>query len=206
MASHHPGGGSGLPLPRVALFARFPEPGRAKTRLIPALGPDGAALLHRRLTERTLAVLRSSGLPFELRHTGAPAAEFCLWLGATLPLAEQGDGDLGARMARATADAPAILVGADLPDLAPRHLEQARTALQSHPAVIGPAEDGGYWLIGLREPMPFLFEPMAWGTEVVFAETMARFAARGIVPAVLEQLPDLDRPEDLGRWPELAGR
>jgi glycosyltransferase A (GT-A) superfamily protein (DUF2064 family) len=71
--------------------------------------------------------------------------------------------------------------------------------------VIGPAEDGGYWLLGLRAPMPFLFEPMAWGTETVFAETMARFEAWGIAPAVLERLPDLDRPEDLGRWPELAG-
>lgn len=194
----------GARLPRVALFARFPEPGRAKTRLIPALGPEGAAALHRRLTERTLGVLRASGLPFELRHTGAPEAAFRDWLGEDVPLAGQGEGDLGARMARATAAGAAILVGADLPDLAQRHLDQAVAALRTHPAVIGPAEDGGYWLIGLRAPMPFLFEPMAWGTGVVFAETMARFAARGIVPALLERLPDLDRPEDLRRWPELA--
>lgn len=204
MASQLPGGGASSPLPRVALFARFPEPGRAKTRLIPALGPDGAAALHRRLTERALAVLQSSGLPFELRHTGAAAAGFQSWLGADVPLAEQGEGDLGARMARATEQAPAILVGADLPDLGRHHLEQAAAALRTHPAVIGPAEDGGYWLIGLSRPMPFLFAPMAWGTEVVFTETMARFAAHGIAPALLEQLPDLDRPEDLRRWPELA--
>ena len=152
-----------------------------------------------------MALLRESRLPFELRYTGAPAAEFHAWLGDAVPLVEQGEGDLGERMARATAGGAAILVGADLPDLALRHLEQAVVALRTHPAVIGPAEDGGYWLIGLREPMPFLFEPMAWGTEVVFAETMDRFAARSIVPAVLERLPDLDRPEDLHRWPELAG-
>lgn len=191
-------------LPRVGLFARFPTAGQAKTRLIPALGPEGAAALHRRLTERILALLQDSGLPFELRHTGASIAEFRAWLGDAVPLAEQGEGDLGARMARATAVGPAILVGADVPDLAQRHLDRAVAALQTHPAVIGPAEDGGYWLIGLRQPMPFLFEPMAWGTEVVFAETMQRFTARGITPAILEQLPDLDRPEDLQRWPHLA--
>ena len=190
--------------PRVALFARFPEPGRAKTRLIPALGAEGAAALHRRLTERAIATLRASGLPFELRHTGAPPEAFRRWLGEGVPLAEQGEGDLGARMARAAAEAPAILVGSDLPDLAPHHLCAAVVALAKHPAVIGPAEDGGYWLIGLREPMPFLFEPMEWGTDTVFAKTMARFAARAVTPALLERLADLDRPEDLSRWRELT--
>ncbi|MBB5695330.1 TIGR04282 family arsenosugar biosynthesis glycosyltransferase [Muricoccus pecuniae] len=191
--------------PRIALFSRFPEAGRAKTRLIPALGPEGAAALHRRLTERALEVLRASGLPFELRHTGAAPEAFHEWLGADVPLAEQGEGDLGERMARAAAEPPVILVGSDLPDLSPGHLHAAAAALQSHRAVIGPAEDGGYWLLGLREPMPFLFEPMEWGTEVVFAETMARFASKGVRPSLLGRLADLDRPEDLARWPELAG-
>ncbi|WP_458095146.1 TIGR04282 family arsenosugar biosynthesis glycosyltransferase [Roseomonas sp. WA12] len=204
MAGDMRGAARGGKEPRVALFARFPEPGRAKTRLIPTLGADGAAALHRRLTEQALGVLRASGLPFELRHTGAPPQAFRAWLGEAVPLAEQGMGDLGARMARASADAPAILVGADLPDLAPRHLHAAAAALETHRAVIGPAEDGGYWLLGLREPMPFLFEPMAWGTETVFAETLARFAMQGVTPALLETLADLDRPEDLSRWPELT--
>ncbi|MFC7736446.1 TIGR04282 family arsenosugar biosynthesis glycosyltransferase [Roseomonas sp. GCM10028921] len=191
--------------PRVALFARFPEAGRAKTRLIPALGAEGAAALHRRLAERALETLRASGLPFELRHTGAVPEAFRAWLGEGVPLAEQGEGDLGARMARAAADTPVILVGADLPDLAPRHLRAAAAALEGHRAVIGPAEDGGYWLLGLREPMPFLFEAMEWGTDTVLAVTMERFAAHGVALAVLERLADLDRPEDLARWPGLAG-
>ncbi|HEY8613726.1 MAG TPA: TIGR04282 family arsenosugar biosynthesis glycosyltransferase [Roseomonas sp.] len=193
------------PAPRVALFARFPEPGRAKTRLIPALGAEGAAALHRRLTERTLGVLRASGLPFELRCTGAPPEAFRAWLGAEVALADQGEGDLGIRMARAAAAPPAILLGADLPDLAPHHLLAAAAALDGHRAVIGPAEDGGYYLLGLREPMPFLFEPMAWGTDTVFTATMARFAAQSVTPAMLEPLADLDRPEDLIRWPGLLG-
>ena len=170
---------------RLVLFTRFPEPGRAKTRLIPALGAAGAAKLHRRLTERALDVLRATGLPVELRITGAPADAFRAWLGDGVAFADQGAGDLGARMERAAASPPVVLVGADLPDLAPRHLHDAATALAAHDAVIGPAEDGGYYLLGLRTPMPWLFAPMAWGPDAVFAPTMARVAAPGVRPAPL---------------------
>ena len=189
--------------PRVVLFTRWPEPGRAKTRLIPALGPDGAAALHRRLTGRALAAMRASGLPMEVRTTGAPLPAFRAWLGDGPALVDQGGGDLGARLLRA-ADPPVILIGADIPDLSADVLQAAAAALQDAPAVIGPAEDGGYYLLGLRSPMPFLFDAMPWGTDQVFALTMARLAARGVVPAVLPVLADLDRPEDLPRWPGLS--
>lgn len=188
--------------PRLVLFARYPTPGRAKTRLIPALGAEGAARLHRRLTERTLATLRATGLPVEVRTTGAPASAFRYWLG-DISCTAQGRGHLGARMRRAAAEAPAILVGADVPDLEARHLIAAAEALTRSPVVIGPAVDGGYYLIGVREPMPWLFAPMAWGTDVVRAETLARLAKRGIEPAMLEPLSDLDTPEDLIQWPSL---
>jgi len=186
------------------LFARFPQPGLAKTRLIPALGANGAAILHKRLTEHVVRVLQASGLPWEVRATGAPAAAFRAWLGQDVTVVEQGDGHLGARMARAAEPAPAILLGADLPGLAVRHLQAAVDALQHHPAAIGPAEDGGYYLLGLNVPMPALFEDMAWGTDVVFETTMRRLAALDVRPAVLETLADLDRPEDLRRWPGLV--
>lgn len=97
-----------------------------------------------------------------------------------------------------------ILIGADVPDLAPHHLRTAAAALESHLAVISPAENGGYWLLGLRALMPFLFAPMAWGTDGMFAESLVRFAAHGIAPAVLERLADLGRPDDLLCWSELA--
>lgn len=187
--------------PRLVLFARYPTPGRAKTRLIPALGAAGAAALHRRLTERTLAVMRATGLPVEVRITGAPAAAFRRWLG-DVSVVPQGGGHLGARMRRA-AEAPAILVGADVPDLTEAHLLAAAEALSRSAVVIGPAEDGGYYLIGVREPIPWLFAPMAWGTDVVQAETMARLARRGVEPVLLDPLSDLDTPEDLKRWPHL---
>ncbi len=184
--------------PRLVLFARYPTPGRAKTRLIPALGADGAAALHRRLTERTLAMLTSTGYPVELRSTGAPAAAFRRWLG-DIAVVAQGRGHLGQRMRRA-ATPPALLVGADIPGLSADHVRQAATLLADHPVVIGPAIDGGYYLIGVAAPAPWLFAAMAWGSSSVFVTTVQRCAARGVVPGILPPLADLDRPEDLGEW------
>lgn len=185
---------------RVALFTRWPRPGEAKTRLIPALGADGAAALHKRLTERMVAVVKAAGLALEVRSTGADAQAFRDWLGADLTVVDQGEGDLGARLARAAATAPVLLLGADVPDVTPALLREAAAALMAHPLVIGPAEDGGYWLLGLAVPMPQLFEGVAWGTDAVFAETLARAP---VPPVRLRVLADLDRPEDLARWPGL---
>ncbi len=185
---------------KLVLFTRWPEPGRAKTRLIPALGASGAADLHRRLTERTLAACRASGLPVEIRTTGAPVSAFAGWLGGADALVDQGDGDLGARLSRAAVATPVLLIGADIPDLTAERLQGAATALRTAPVVIGPAEDGGYWLLGLAAPLPELFDRMPWGTAMVYAETIARLETP---PVVLETLADLDRPEDLTRWPGL---
>jgi hypothetical protein len=187
---------------RVVIFARFPTPGKAKTRLIPALGPDGAAALHRRMVELTLAAVRASGLPFELRVTGAPPAAFHDWLGPVAAV-DQGEGGLGERLERAGPPYPTIFIGADAPDLRPDHLRAAADALAHSPAAIGPAEDGGYWLLGLARAVPGVFEGVDWGTDAVFAQTLARLRATGVEPAVLPELADLDRPDDLARWPEL---
>jgi rSAM/selenodomain-associated transferase 1 len=182
---------------RVSLFARWPEPGKAKTRLIPALGPHGAADLHRRLTERTVATVRASGLACEIRSTGAPPADFARWLGEGLTITDQGEGDLGERLARAAETLPVLLIGCDAPDLTPALLREAAAALATAPAVIGPAEDGGYWLLGLAAPAPQLFRGIAWGTDTVFSSTISRLAPN--TPR-LAPLADLDRPEDLRRW------
>ncbi len=185
---------------RAALFTRWPEPGKAKTRLIPALGADGAADLHRRLTERAVATVLAAGLALELRVTGAPVAKFREWLGAGLSVVDQGEGDLGARLARAAQEVPVLLIGSDIPDLTTGLLHGAVAALEGAPAVIGPAEDGGYWLLGLAVPAPQLFDAIDWGTERVFAQTMARLPDN---TPQLAMLADLDRPEDLARWPGL---
>jgi rSAM/selenodomain-associated transferase 1 len=189
--------------PRITAFARFPMAGHCKTRLIPAVGAEGAAAIHTRLVETCVAAMRGSGLPIELRITGASPAAFHEWLGGDIPLAEQGDGDLGARLARAAAPYPVIFIGSDAPGLDAARLITAADALEDADAVIGPAEDGGYYLLGLNRPAPWLFDDMDWGTETVFAETMRRFAAHDITPVVLEVLADVDRPEDLTRWPDL---
>ena len=182
---------------KVALFTRWPEAGKAKTRLIPALGAQGAADLHRRLTEKTVATVRAAGLALEIRVTGAEPAAFRNWLGEA-DIIDQGDGDLGDRLARAAEILPALLLGADIPGLKPCHLTTAAAVLADHPAVIGPANDGGYWLLGLAVPMPALFRDMAWGTDRVLTTTLARLPSD--TPR-LETLDDLDTPDDLARWP-----
>lgn len=188
--------------PRVVVFTRYPTPGQAKTRLIPALGAERAAALHRRLTERTLAAVRASGLPYELRVTGATPAAFVDWLGF-VPAVDQGPGDLGARLARAGPPYPTLFIGADAPDLTADLLRAAAGALDTDEAVIGPAEDGGYWLLGLAREVAAVFRDIAWGTDMVSAQTLARLAEGGIDPARLPVLADCDRPEDLARWPDL---
>ena len=187
---------------RVVLFTRYPEPGKAKTRLIPALGAADAAALHRTLTAHTLRVVRETGLALEVRSTGAPVAAFAAWLGAA-KITDQGEGDLGARLARAGPPYPTLFIGADAPDLTPALLRDAADALAHADAVIGPAEDGGYWLLGLARAVADVFEGIDWSTEVVFAQTVARLAAAGIDPTLLPMLADCDRPEDLARWPGL---
>ena len=183
----------------MSLFTRWPEAGKAKTRLIPTLGAQGAADLHRRLTERTVAVVRAAGLVLEVRSTGAEPAQFRDWLGVET-VVDQGDGDLGMRLERAAEALPVLLLGADIPGLTPEHLNSAVAALGKAPVAIGPAVDGGYWLLGLARAVPGVFDGIAWGTGTVFAATLARLPSGAVQ---LPMLSDLDTPEDLARWPKI---
>lgn len=140
----------------------------------------------------------------EVRTTGAPPEVFRGWLGEDVALVDQGVGDLGARLARACPHGPAVLLGADTPDLTPARLLAAADSLAQAPAAIGPAEDGGYWALALARPMPFLFADMPWSTERVCALTVDRLRAEGVEPLILDTLADLDRPEDLARFPDLG--
>ena len=187
--------------PQVAIFARWPEPGKAKTRLIPRLGAEGAAALYRKLLEMTVGEARTSGLPFHLRVTGGDPQRFRYWLGEDLDVRDQGDGDLGEKLARV--GAPAIMIGSDCPGLTAALLREAASVLPNRDAAIGPADDGGYWLLALREPCPDLFTDMAWSTPQVFPETMRRLEANGISPHLLPELTDIDTGEDLDAWPDL---
>lgn len=189
------------PMPTtLSIFCRWPEPGAAKTRLIPEYGAEGAAAIYTKLLVHTVAVARASRLPFELRVTGAPPERFRAQFGGDLCVVEQGEGDLTDRLCRVPA--PAIIIGSDCPGLTPELLREAKEALDSETAVVGPACDGGYYLIGVRETASYAFADMPWSTETVFTETMARFEAHGIRPALLPELSDIDMPGDLTEWPD----
>ena len=186
--------------PRLSIFARLPVPGEVKTRLIPVLGEEGAAQLYARLLAQTVEVARQSGLDFELRVTGGEVAAFQSLFGADVQVVDQGGGDLGAKMGRVKA--PALLIGSDCPGVTAPLLQAAAGALEDRRVVLGPANDGGYYLIGFSEPVPYLFGDMVWSTPSVLAETLRRLVERGMGPAVLPELADIDTPEDLAQWPE----
>jgi uncharacterized protein len=189
----------------LAILAKAPVAGLVKTRLIPALGADGAAVLHARLIERTVATSCAAAIgPVTLWVTPAAPNPCFTALISRFPiaLADQPDGDLGARMlaACAAAGGPAIVVGTDCPALTPSHLRAAAHVLRAGTdVVVIPAEDGGYVLIGSREPQPRLFDAMTWSTDQVMAQTRDRLAQSGLTWRERPPLWDLDRPDDLAR-------
>jgi rSAM/selenodomain-associated transferase 2/rSAM/selenodomain-associated transferase 1 len=195
---------------RLIVFTRFPQPGRAKTRLIPLVGAEGAALLQREMTEHVLArvwpLLRERGVALEIRFEGGSKADMRHWLGNTPRFSPQGDGDLGARMSRAATDAfaagaPAVvIIGADCPELDASTVARTFDSLKSNRVVFGPARDGGYYLVGLRGPLPWLFEGVTWGTNSVLAASLAKAQTAGIEPSLLPELSDIDEPADLLLW------
>lgn len=195
---------------RIVVLARFPAPGDVKTRLIPALGAEGAAALQRELTAHTLAwagaALRETGGELEVRFAGGAEADIRQTCGPSFRYRPQGGGDLGARMleafevAAAEGIGRALVIGSDCPGLDAQRLREASGMLAGHDLVLGPADDGGYYLIGLRAPEPRLFEDIAWGGAGVCRETLERARALRLRTALLAPLGDIDRPADLGLW------
>jgi hypothetical protein len=200
----------------IAVFAKAPVAGSVKTRLVAMLGAEGAARLHERLVERALATAFEARLgPVALWCAPDTSHPFFAQCAARfgVELRRQEGADLGERMHRAFEVAlerhPALLlVGSDCPTLEPRDLAAAARALDTHDAVLIPAEDGGYVLVGLTRPHASLFEGVAWGTAAVMEATRARLAAAGLRWAALPALWDVDRVEDYARLrrtlPDLA--
>jgi rSAM/selenodomain-associated transferase 1 len=198
---------------RIAVLAKAPRPGYAKTRLIPALGAAGAAALAERMLAHAVAQAVAAGLgPVAVWAAPDPAHPAFARLARRhgLALRPQGEGDLGARMAQVfestwQADpGPLLLIGTDAPALDAAMLRDAAAALRQHDAVFVPAFDGGYALIGLRRWAPELrglFDGLAWSTEHVMAETRQRLAAAGLHHAELPAVPDIDEAADLLHLP-----
>lgn len=194
---------------RIIIFAKAPQPGFAKTRLIPALGAERAAELARQMLFDTLHEALAADIgPVELCAT--PEINQAAWQGIHLPagieIFAQGEGDLGARLAHASKRAlknaeSVLLVGTDCVELSSALLREAAQALHEHEAIIHCTADGGYALLGLKRFEPFLFSDMPWSTNAVADTTIARIGQLGWSVRVGQMLHDVDEPEDLKYLP-----
>lgn len=194
---------------RLIIFAKAPQPGLAKTRLIPALGAEGAAALARQMLATTLQTALQAAIgPLELCLT--PDPQDAAWQGFVWPeqvqLSGQGEGDLGQRMSHAVQrgvqqGTPVILIGTDCPQLTAPLLQQAAQQLQRVDCVMHPASDGGYVLLGLRRSDPHVFADIQWSSASVAASTRARIAELGWRLCEGAPLDDIDTPQDLSRLP-----
>src|SRR5262245_51956268 len=188
----------------IAILAKAPVAGTVKSRLIPALGADGAALLAARMLDHAVDIACGSAIGPVVLWAAPDATDSHFQLlqrRHAITLARQPDGDLGTRMHAAivAAGAPVLVIGADCPALTAEHIGPAALALRHHDVVVIPAEDGGYVLIGLRKPAPQLFAGISWSVSSVMAETRQRLTAQGLTWRELAPLWDVDRPEDMAR-------
>jgi rSAM/selenodomain-associated transferase 1 len=192
---------------RILIFAKAPLAGLAKTRLIPSLGAQGAAELARRMLAHTLEQALSAGVgPVELCVTPSPADPIWQAFSAPAPVtwSDQGEGDLGARMARAARCSDkrgeaVLLIGTDCPALDAAQLRVAAQSLETYDATLIPSADGGYVLLGLKRFHASLFEDIAWSTDAVARETLLRLQQLGWRVNIYPSVHDIDEPADL-QW------
>src|SRR5919199_1685885 len=194
----------------LIIFTRYPEPGKTKTRLIPVLGAEGAATLQRKMTEDKLAEVEKLQafypLPVEVHFAGGNEQLMQDWLGSSIIYRRQSEGDIGCRMASAFQACfqagmnSVVLIGTDCPDLNAKLIAQAFQELDQHDLVLGPAQDGGYYLIGLHRLIPELFTGISWSTAEVLKQTQSIAQKIELAVAYLPLLSDIDRPEDLSVW------
>lgn len=197
---------------RILVFAKAPEPGKVKTRLVPSMSAEASAALHKKLVAHTLKMATTANIcPVELWCAPDSQHPFLQACGqqANVPLHTQRGANLGERMHNALADTLeqqefAIVIGSDCPVMNRGHLEEACTALtkDTNPVVLIPALDGGYTLIGARRTDSRLFTAVEWGSGQVLARTLANLAALDWPGVQLEPLWDIDHPADLQRLQE----
>jgi rSAM/selenodomain-associated transferase 1 len=203
---------------RLIVFTRFPVAGKTKTRLIPVLGEQGAADLQRQMTEHIISTAvvacRRPALTVGICYAGGNAGLMRNWLGPQFVYRSQGQGNLGRRFDKAFDQAfgagieTVVIIGSDIPEISANIIQQAFEALQKYDLVLGPAHDGGYYLIGLQRAAalkanPHLFKGIKWGSAAVLAQTLQIAGAIGLSFGLLESLTDIDRPEDLHVWQKL---
>ncbi|MGD8211371.1 MAG: TIGR04283 family arsenosugar biosynthesis glycosyltransferase [Desulfobacterales bacterium] len=204
---------------RLIIFTRYPQPGTTKTRMIPKLGDEGAAELQRQMTEHIVSrvtgntALRSTSV--EVRFEGGNKHLMAAWLGTGFDYSPQGNGDIGIRMSRAFEDgfgngyASVVIIGSDIPDITGDIVNKAFDELRRHDLVLGPAADGGYYLIAMGKTVFIqaaarLFGGIRWGTEGVLSQTLAAADRLSLSFFLLDTLADVDRPEDLTVWQQTS--
>jgi rSAM/selenodomain-associated transferase 1 len=194
---------------QLIVFVKAPRAGFVKTRLADSLGPDAACTAYCRLVEHSLRALKDLD-SVQLRFTPNDAlSEIEPWLAPHWTAASQGNGDLGERLHRAFAEAFAagarrvVAIGSDCPDVSASDIEAAWMALRDCDVAIGPATDGGYWLLGLSAPHRELFQEIAWSSSTVFRETLARAGKASLEVQVLRELADVDSADD---WKKFLSR
>lgn len=198
----------------ILLFVKYPEPGRVKTRLAATVGAEAAARIYRRLVAAVLGALPADDALVVAFDPPEKRAEIVAWLGAALAgrravFLPQAAGDLGARLERAFAETFALgfenvaVIGSDCIEMTPATFAATWQALATHDAVLGPSTDGGYYLLALRQPCAALFHGIAWSTDAVRAETLARARSAGLRVQELAALPDIDTEAD---WRRAEGK
>lgn len=196
----------------LVVFVKAPRPGAVKTRLAQELGAEGSVAVYRAIAEAEIAGTRPVAQEYDRLFFYAPAtaaAEIAAWLPGEALLPQEG-ADLGARMTAALEIAflrgarQVAIVGSDVPWLGREQVMQAFEALEEVDVVLGPCEDGGYYLMALSRPRPALFTDIAWSTPAVCDSTLERARSMGLRAAQLGCLPDIDTLADIRRaWAEL---
>ncbi len=190
---------------RLIIFSRYPVPGNTKTRLIPALGPVGAAALQKAMTEKVLSTAMGElggSVCVEVCFEGGTRRQIRKWLGKNKDFSFQSSGDLGVRMQAAFDKAfqngfqKVVLIGSDIPDMDSGYIIEAFDRLDHYDLVLGPVQDGGYCLMGMKQ-LQSVFNGVFWGSGQVLTQTLHRAEQLGLDTGLLKPLRDLDTPEDL---------
>lgn len=191
----------------LLIFTRNPELGKVKTRLAKGVGQENALTIYKQLLQHTHDVVIQNNCNKRVGYS-VKVRDHDIWESSSFEKFTQEGDNLGQRMEDAFKKAfldgykKVIIVGSDLYDLRPRHIEEAFTALSTHKAVIGPAKDGGYYLLGMQHHIPSVFKQKEWGGDTVLESTLINLKSYTV--HTLEELNDIDFAEDLKPYPEFS--
>lgn len=191
----------------LIIFTRYPVPGKTKTRLIPTLGEVGAVKLQKEMTEKIAGTAvrfrKINDVDIEIHYADGNEKKMRNWLDEDFIYKKQGGGDIGEKMNKSLKDVlnggaeKAVLIGTDCPVITVEILESAFDSLSKNDVVLGPAGDGGYYLVGMKKECLEIFQGINWGSSEVLNETISKLKKINLSLSLVEILDDIDRPEDV---------